>query len=57
MTDAFPMIRYCSWLASTQKTVSMVALDNIWVALGVRMSVVVTRMGREGVACAEMNSR
>jgi len=57
MIDALPKMRYCSWVASTQKTVPTVGRDSIWVTFGVRMSVEVRRSGSEGVACAARNAR
>jgi len=57
MTDAFPMIRYCSWLASTQKTASMGWVGQYLGSLGCTDVGCGNNNGREGVACAEMNSR
>jgi hypothetical protein len=50
-------MRYCSLFASIQKTVSIIGLGDIWAVFGVRMSVVVRRMGKDGVAFADRNSR
>jgi hypothetical protein len=57
MIDASPMMRYCSSLASTQKTVSIVGFGRICAVFEVRMSVEVRRIGRDGVVFAERNSR
>jgi hypothetical protein len=57
MIDTFPTIRYCSWVDWTQKTVSTVGLPSIWVVFGVRISVEVRRTGKNGLDCAERNSR
>lgn len=57
MMEACPVIRYCSCVASTQNTVSMIGLGRICEFFGVRMSVVVTRRGSGGAASAVRNSR